>query len=149
MNEGLIEKQKKALLAHMKDYQIASQLSKNTQTVIFNKHKLPEGGYGPGLHDELRQVRIAFAKEWGMNGWRNEHFVKCVIAEAQRPTEEQVDDMHRQYHADDSIGQKVLEQKADATSREQGARSADAREFLNHLDETAQKQKNRLKPGMS
>lgn len=144
MNEELIEKQKRALLEHMKDYQNASQLSKKAQAIIFNKHKLPDGGYGPGLHDELKQARIGFAKEWGINGWRNEHFVKNMITEAQRPTETQVEEMHRQYRENEGIGQ-----RADATGQEQEARSSEAQEFLNQLDENSQKQKNKLRPGMS
>lgn len=136
MSDHLYERQKRALVEHLRDYQSASRLSKKGQTMIFDKHRLPDGGYAPQLKEELKEARIAFAKEWGMNGWRNEHFIKNMIEEAQRPDEAAIKEMHRQYK--DTV--KDIEQ--------QEQRPSSSERFRNHLNEQSLKQKDGHKPKM-
>lgn len=148
MKNELIEKQKRALLAHMKDYQNASQLSKKSQAIIFDKHKLPNGEFGSGLRDELREARISFAKEWGINGSRNEHFVKKLVEEAQRPSESQVEDMHRKYLDSQQDIERGDAQVDDSARPENKSRTVTGAEFLKQLSENAQRHKKKHTPGM-
>src|SRR5215217_1035848 len=99
MSNALIEQQTKKLVAHMNDYQNAAQLQQKGEAAIFNKHRLPGGGFADGLNKDLAKYRKGFAEEWGVEGWRNEQFVKQQIAEAQRPTDEQTEDMDNEAQA--------------------------------------------------
>jgi hypothetical protein len=145
-NDERIEKQTRALVTHMNDFQKASYLSKKGQSVIFNKHKQPDGEFSSGLRDELREARIAFAKEWGVNGWRNLQFVKEFIVEAQRPTEGEINDMQKQYRetGDDMRHglQKQLSGEAEYTDQTTS-------DFRTRLNENAEKNRKRHKPGLS
>lgn len=95
MDNSFIEKQTKELVAHMNDYQKATQLKKRGEAAIFNKHKQADGQFGEGLKDDLTQYRKNFAQEWGINGWRNTQFVKQQAEAAQRPTDTQIDEMYQ------------------------------------------------------
>lgn len=96
MSNSLVEKQTKDLVSHMNDYQKASQLKQKGEAAIFDKHRLSDGQFADGLKDDLMKYRKAFSEEWGMGGWRNTQFVKKQIEEAQRPTENQIEDMYQE-----------------------------------------------------
>lgn len=118
MNNNKVEKQTKELVAHMNDYLAASQLQKKGEAAIFDKHRLPEGQFAPGLNEELAKYRKNFADEWGTEGWRNTRFVEKQIEMAQRPTEEEIDDMYQH------------ESEQQSEQQEQNVKS---QKFLNNL----------------
>lgn len=128
MDNSLIEKQTKELVAHMNDFQSATQLQKKGEAAIFDKYRQADGKFGEGLKDELSQCRKNFAQEWGADGWRNTQFVKQQIEEAQRPTETQITQMHQQH----------------STQEQQAA--AKREEFLKNLQENKPKPQQGLKP---
>ena len=101
MNDEKVEKQTKKLVDHMNEYMKASELQKKGTAAIFDKHRLPEGGFGSGLNNDLAEYRKKFAEEWGNDGWRNKQFVEKQMDEAQRPSEKEVEQMHQQHLKDE------------------------------------------------
>ena len=93
MKDELVDQQSKKLYAHVKEALQADQVSKKAESAIFDKHRLAEGGYGPGLRDELNECRQSHANQWGPEGWRHEEFVKKQILDIQTPTEDQMEQM--------------------------------------------------------
>lgn len=97
MNSNELKDQTKKLVAHMEDYRKSLQLHKKGEAAIFDKNRIDDKTFGPELGYELTEYRKKFQEEWGSEGWRNTQFVKQQIEDAQRPTEEQIEDMHRQH----------------------------------------------------
>jgi hypothetical protein len=83
MNKSLMEQHTKKLVNHMNDYQQAAQLQQKGEAALFNRHRLPGGGFTSGLKEDLAKYRKDFADEWGAEGWRNEQFVKQQIEDTQ------------------------------------------------------------------
>ncbi len=106
MDNSTVKKQTKDLFNHMNDFTKANELHKKGEAAIFNKHRIGAKEYGPGLREELDTYRKKHSDEWGAEGWRNEQFVKQNFEESRKPTDQEIDDIHKQHNADEQLREK-------------------------------------------